>query len=69
MAYKLTATGETRALRVGQVKDPESAVISFMYEFRDPVEFEEILDETHMDDSTGIKVVGHLMGKGYIKEV
>jgi len=69
MAYKLTATGESRALRVSQVNDPESAVLSFMYETRDSVEFEEILDETHMDDATAIKIVGRLVAKNYIKEV
>lgn len=69
MSYKLTSTGESRALHVTQVNDPESAVLSFMYETRDSVEFEEILDETHMDDATAIKIVGRLVGKGYVKEV
>jgi len=69
MSYKLTALGEGRALHVGQVKDPENAVISFMYYVRDPVEFEEIMDETHMDDATGQKLLKRLVDKGYVKEV
>ena len=69
MSYKLTAVGEGRALHVGQVKDPENAVLSFMYDVREPVEFEEIMDETHMDDTTGQKLLKRLIDKGYVKEV
>lgn len=68
MSFKLTASGETRALRVKQVKDPENAVVSFMYESTDPVEFEEILDETQMDDETARKVVDRLIKKGHVME-
>ena len=69
MSYKLSPLGEVRAMRVGAVRDPENAVLYFMYETKDPVELEEILDETHMDDATATKVVGRLAAKGYIKEV
>jgi hypothetical protein len=73
MAYKLTATGEGRALRVAQIEGPEDAVIAFMYDVSkasdNPVELEEILDETHMDDSTALKVMEKLVGRGHVKEV
>jgi len=69
MSYKLTALGEGRALHVGHVKVPENAVSSVMYDVRDPVEFEEIMDETHMDDATGQKLLKRLVDKGYVKEV
>lgn len=69
MSYRLTAKGETRAIRVTQTKGPEDAVISFMYDVRDPVEFDEIMDETHMDDATGRKIMERLVGTEYVKEV
>ena len=69
MAYKLTNLGESRALRVGTVKDPENAVLTYLYEEKDSVELEEIAGETHMDDDVTERVVNRLVGKGYVKEV
>ena len=67
--FKLTPLRENRARRVVETRDPESAVLNFLYETKDPVEFDEILDETQMDDSTARKVVNRLVLKDYIKEV
>ena len=70
MAYILSGIGENRAMRVAVSKNSEDAVLSFMYMTKsDPVEIEEILDETHMDDATARKVMGRLVTKGYVKEV
>ena len=69
MAYKLTPLGETRAMRIGASRDPESSTLYFMYDSKGPVELDEILDETHMDDVTAQRVVGRMVTKGYVKEV
>ena len=68
MSYVLTSLGETRAMRVGATLNPESNVLGFMYDTREAVEFEEILDETHMDDATARKLMSRLIVKGYVKE-
>lgn len=68
MTFILTSSGETRALRVKQVTNPEDAVIAFMSENTEPVEFDEILDETEMDDDTARKIIDRLIKKGLIKE-
>ena len=69
MSYRLTPLGENRARRVVQTLGPEDSVLNFLYETKDPVEFDEILDETQMDDSTTKKVVNRLILKEYVKEI
>jgi len=69
VSYRLTPLGEGRARRVVETRGPEDSVLSFLYETKDPVEFDEILDETQMDDSTAKKVVNRLVLKEYVKEV
>jgi len=69
MAYKLSPLGENRARRVVQTRDPEDAILDFLYKVKDPVEFDEILDETQMDDSTAKRVVNRLVLKEYVKVV
>lgn len=69
MAYKLTPLGESRALRVDTVKDPENAVISLMYEQRDALESHEIAGETNMDEESAERVLRRLISKGYVREV
>lgn len=69
MSYRLTPLGENKARRVVQTRDPEDAILDFLYRVKDPVEFDEILDETQMDDSTARKVVNRLVTKEYIKEL
>lgn len=70
--FSLTSAGETRALRVKQVKNPEDAVVSFVYENTNDntssVSFDEILDETEMDNETAKKVLDRLIRKGLITE-
>jgi len=72
-SFKLTASGETRALKIKQVQNPEDAVVSFMYENttgeHTTVEFEEILDETQMDDEAARKVMDRLARRGFVAEV
>jgi len=69
MSYRLTPLGESRARKVAQTHDPEGAILDFLYRTKDPVDFNEILDETQMDDSTATKVVNRLITKEYVKEV
>ena len=69
MAYKLTPLGESRALRVDTVRDPESAVITFMYEDKDALEVEEIAGETRMNEEATERILSRLVSKGYVKEV
>ena len=67
--FKLTPLGENRARRVISTQGPEDAILDFLYRTKDPVEFDEIADETQMDDSTTKKVVNRLIVKEYVKEV
>ena len=69
MAYRLTPLGESRALRVDTVKDPENAVLAYMYEEKDALEIEEIAGETRMNEESAGRVLARLVSKGYIKEV
>jgi len=69
MAYKLTPLGESRALRTDRVKDPENAVIAFMYEEKDALEIEEIAGETRMNEDSAGRILSRLISKGYVKEV
>ena len=69
MAYKLTPLGESRALRTDRVKDPENAVIAFMYEEKDAIEIEEVAGETHMSEESASRVLTRLVSKGYVKEI
>ena len=69
MAYRLTPLGESRALRIDAVRDPENAIITLMYEERDALEIEEIAGETRMSEESTERVVSRLVNKGYVKEV
>ncbi len=69
MAYRLTPLGESRALRVDVVRDPENAVITLMYEDKDALEVEEIAGETRMSEETTGRILSRLVSKGYVKEV
>lgn len=69
MTYRLTPLGENKARRVVQTRGPEDAVLDFLYRVKDSVEFDEILDETQMDDSTAKRVVDRLIAKGYVAEI
>jgi len=50
-------------------KGPEFAVLSFLYESNGPVDFEEIVGETHMNEEKASMVVRKLINKGYCKEL
>jgi len=69
MAYRLTPLGESRALRVDIVRDPENAVITLMYEKKDSLEVEEVAGETRMSEEAAERVLQRLINKGYVKEV
>jgi len=69
MAYKLTPLGESRALRTDMVKEPENAIVAYMYEERDALEIEEIAGETRMDEETVGRILSRLVSKGYVKEL
>jgi len=69
MSYRLTPLGENRARRVVQTQGPEDSVLTFLYETKDPADFDEIANETQMDDATARKVVNRLVLKELVKEV
>ncbi len=69
MAWRLTPLGESRALRVDTVKDPENAVVTLLYEQKDALEVEEIAGETRMSEESTGRVLSRLVSKGYVKEV
>lgn len=69
MAYRLTPLGESRALRVDIVRDPENAVITLMYEQKDSLEVEEVAGETNMSEEATERILQRLISKGYVKEV
>ncbi len=68
MAYSLTPQGKGVAEHVSRVQDTESAFLSYLYEQGEPVEVEELIGETRVDDEVGLRVINRLIGKGYIKE-
>ncbi len=69
MAYSLTPKGKVVSEHVSRVKDVESAFLSYLYEHDEPVEVEELIGETRVDDEIGLRVLNRLIAKGYIKEV
>ena len=68
MAFKLTPLGENRARKIDRSINAESAVITFMYETKDPVEVEEVAGETRMTEESSEKVLNRLISAGYVKE-
>ena len=50
-------------------RGPEFAVLSLVYEANGPVEFEEVMDGTHMDEEKASMVVRRLIAKNLVKEV
>ena len=48
---------------------PEFAVLSLLYESSGPMDFEEIMDATHMDEEKASMVTRRLIGKGLVREV
>lgn len=68
MAFELTHKGEERALEIREASGPEAATLAFLYKTGRPTEVEEIMDETRMDDEKAVKVLGRLVGQGYVEE-
>ena len=50
-------------------KGPEFAVLSVLYEANSPVDIEEVMDATNMDDEKALMLVNRLVNKGYVKEL
>lgn len=50
-------------------RGPEFAVLSFLYETNGPADFEEIMNETNMDDEKCSMIVRKLIAKDYVKEL
>ena len=68
-AIKLTSLGITEAERVSAKTGPREAVLSFMYEVSEPVQAQEVLEATHLDDDRGQKILKKLVEERYIAEV
>jgi len=68
MSFALTSLGESKARQVKQDTGPEDAVVSFMYKVVEPVEFDEVCDETQMDSDSARKVLNRLKTQGYVEE-
>lgn len=69
MAYKLTAKGESRALRTDGANTAEDAVLILMYEQKDALELEEIAGEAHLTPEVAERVLNRLSMNQYLKEV
>ncbi len=69
MAYTLTPKGKNVAEHVSRVKDAESAFLAYLYEHGEPVEVEELIGETRVEDEIGLRVLNRLITKEYVKEV
>jgi len=67
-AIVLTPLGKSVA-EGSQGSGPEFAVLAMLYESNGPVDFEEVMSETHMSEEKCSMVCRRLMGKEYIKEL
>ena len=67
--YILTSLGENRARKIVQTHEPEGAILDFLYRVKDPVDFDEIAEETQMDDATAKRAMTRLVTKELVKEV
>ncbi len=52
-----------------QASGPKFAVLSLLYETNGPMDIEEVIDETRMEDDKAQMVLRSLVNAGYIKEV
>ena len=69
MAYSLTPKGKNVAEHSSRVRDAEGAFLAYLYEHVDPIEIEELIGETRIDDEIGLRTINRLITKGYVKEV
>ncbi len=69
MAYSLTTKGKSASEHISRIEDVEGAFLAYLYEHDKPVEIEELIGETRVDDEIGLRVLSRLIAKEYIKEV
>ena len=50
-------------------KGPKAAVLSLLYESDAPMEVEEVMEATRMEDEKALMIVRALINQGYVKEV
>lgn len=50
-------------------RGPEFSVLSLLYEANGPVDFDEVCQETRMDEVKASAVVRRLINKEYVKEI
>ena len=67
-AIALTPLGKSVAENT-QGSGAEFAILSFLYESNGPVDFEEIMDATSMDEEKASMITRRLITKGYVKEL
>lgn len=67
--FKLTSTGEQEAESIGNKRDHESKILSYMYMVNKPVEIEEIQDEAKLSDAMTVQVLTRMQNSGLVIEV
>lgn len=68
-AIVLTPMGKQAAENTANTSGPEYAVLSILYEANGPVDMDEIMEGTHMDDVKASMVVNSMINKGLVKEI
>ena len=70
MAYKLTGLGDSIAYRMERSKDPESAIMVYLYTHKsDSVEIDELVGELHTTETVVLNTIDRLVDKNYVKEI
>ena len=64
----LTPSGKLTAENT-QGSGAEYAVLSLLYEANGPVDIEEVMDATRVDDEKALMIVNRLISKGHIREL
>ena len=64
----LTPQGKLAAENT-QGSGAEYAVLSLLYEANGPVDIEEVMDATRVDDEKALMIINRLISKNYIKEL
>jgi hypothetical protein len=67
--FKLSEKGEDLAQDPHAVRDTDYRIASYMFMRVKPVELDDILDETHLSDEMGLKVMTRMVNGGYVEEM
>lgn len=67
--FRLTDRGEEAATNPNSRQGMDLKVVGFMYTMKQPVEIEEIMDETSMSDEAAVNVMKRLINQRYVEEI